>query len=81
MFKRYYKGILIPIAIIAIFIFTIFVDGGAECGNYSVTAEATVQVVVTLADGNTFIVDEKVEDVTYNTYNSSNVNDWEFTNY
>ena len=80
-FCYYWQTIVIPMAFIGIFCFVGAVDGGADAGVYPVKKEATIQVVVTLDDGNVFVVEESEHDVTINTYGSSNPADWEITDY
>ena len=75
--RKYYKGILIPVLLVTGTIFAAAVDGGAEAGNYARKETAVVQTVVTLEDGNQYIVSEKETEVTVNTYNSSNPADWD----
>ena len=77
----YSKGILIPIGIIAFFMAMGAIDGGAECGGYPKKETATVQIRVTLPDGNEYIVSEKEKEVTVVTYGSDDPADWEICNY
>lgn len=81
MFRKYSKGILLPLSIIVLFIFCGLVDGGAEAGNYPIRENATVQIVVTLENGNKYVVSEKETEVSINTYNSTNPEDWDITRY
>ncbi len=81
---RYSQWILIPLMIV-IFVsalcITSWVDGGAEQGAYPVEKTATVQVVITLDDGNTYVVEEEIKDVTINTYGVSDETQWEIVKY
>lgn len=74
---QYYKGILIPIIILICVLAVGFIDAGAEAGNFPVQKNATVKTVVILEDGSEYIVSEKDTNVTVNTYNSANPQDWE----
>ena len=80
-FHRYTMGILIPIILIAAFFAVGFIDGGAEAGNFPVTRHATIQTVVILDDGNTYIVSEKDTNVTVNTYGSNDPRNWDICHY
>lgn len=81
MFHRYYKGVIIPLLLIVSFIFAAIVDGGAEVGNYAEQHTARVQTIVTLDNGETFVVEEATKEVTVNTYNLSNPANWDIINY
>lgn len=74
--SRYCKGILIPILLIVAFIIVGKVDGGAEAGSFPKTEKANVKIVVTLEDGNTYVVADYNEDITFNTYGSENKMRW-----
>ena len=78
---QYSKGILIPIIILICIICVGFIDAGAEAGNYPVKKNAVIKTVVILEDGNEYIVSEKDTNVTVNTYNSVNPQDWEISKY
>ena len=80
-FHRYTPGIFIPIILITAFFAVGFIDGGAEAGNFPVTQRATVQTVVILDDGNTYIVSEKDTNVTVNTYGSNDPERWDICKY
>ena len=81
LWGRYTKGILIPIIILVCVLCVGFIDAGAEAGNYPVKKNAVVKTVVILEDGNEYIVSEKDTNVTVNTYNSVNPQDWEISKY
>lgn len=78
---QYSKGILIPIIILICIICVGFIDAGAEAGNYPIQKNATIKTVVILEDGNEYIVSEKDTNVTVNTYNSQNPQDWDICKY
>ena len=81
MLRRYSKGIMIPLLLIVAFIFVAIVDGGAEVGNYAEQHSARVQTIVTLDNGEVFVVEETTKEVTVNTYNLSNPANWDIINY
>lgn len=74
-------GILIPIAIIVCFLCVGLIDAGAEAGNFPVTKHGTIQTIVILDDGNTYIVSEKDTNVTVNTYGSNDSRNWDIGKY
>ena len=76
MLRNYYKGIVIPILLILSFIFVGMVDGGAEAGSFPKTENARVQIIVTLDDGNTYIVADYNDEVTFNTYGRDDRRQW-----
>ena len=78
--SKYSWGILIPLFILAL-AFVSVVDGGAEQGAYPIEKTATVQVIITLDDGNTYVVEEEIKDVTINTYGVSDETQWEIVKY
>ncbi len=75
------KGAVIAAAIFICMLFVGIVDGGAEAGVYPHDEMATVQVVVTLECGNTYVVSEKEKKVTVNTYGSKCPKDWDISNW
>ena len=77
MFKRYYKGILIPIILIIGFIFCGMVDGGAEAGAYPVKENVTIEIHIITEDGHEYVPEVHSQSVTFNTYGSANKADWE----
>ena len=70
-------GILIPVILIAAVFAVGFIDGGAEAGNFPVTQHGTIQTIIVLDDGNTYIVSEKDTNVTVNTYGSNDPERWD----
>lgn len=74
--RNYYKGVLIPVLLIVMFLIVGKVDGGAEAGSFPKTENTRVQIVITLEDGNTFVVADYNKDVTFNTYGSDDNRQW-----
>lgn len=78
--SKYSWGILIPLFILAL-VFVSVVDGGAEQGAYPIEKTAIVQVVITLEDGNTYVVEEATKNVIINTYGVSDETQWDIVKY
>lgn len=78
---RYTKGIIIPILLLIAALAVGFIDAGAEAGNFPQVKDATVQTVVILDTGEKYVVSEKTEKVTVNTYNTDNPEYWDICKY
>lgn len=75
LFKRYSKGILIPVILAVCVIAVGFIDGGTQAGDVPVTKKATVKTIVILEDGNMFEKEEE-KNVTMYTYGYSDATKW-----
>lgn len=80
LFKRYSKGILIPIILLICAIAVGFIDGGTQAGNVPVVKRATVKTIVILEDGNVF-EKETESNVTMYTYGYNDVTKWQIGKY
>lgn len=75
------KKILLILCILAIITFIGIVDGGAASGYHPQKMNATVQVVVTLENGHTYVAECYDGEVTVNTHFSEDPTKWEITKY
>lgn len=73
------KKILAVLALAALIAFIGLVDGGAASGCHTHKEYATVEVVITLEDGNTFIAERYEGEVTFNDHFSEDKTHWEAT--
>ena len=78
---HYTKGIIIPILLLIAVLAIGFIDAGAEAGNFPKVKNATVQTIVILDTGEKYVVSEKDEKVTVNTYNTDDPEYWDICKY
>ena len=75
------KKLLAIIVFSALIVFIGLVDGGAASGCHTHKEYATVEVVITLEDGNTFIAERYKGEITVNDHFSEDPTKWEITKY
>ncbi len=77
----YIKGTIMILVLAITFALCGYIDSGAEAGVYPQSAHATVEIVVTLDDGNSYVVNSYEKDVTVCTYHSDYPGDWDICNW